>query len=62
MEKVLLILHQRNIISPQQCGFLKNFSTLTHLIGLKEEILDDFGDKCSVVSIFFDLEKAYDTA
>jgi hypothetical protein len=41
---------------------MKHQNTLTHLLDLKEEIVDAFERKCSVVSIFFDIEKAYDTA
>ena len=44
-----------------QCGFRKNRSTVDQLVRLETYIRDAFVNKEHVVSIFFDLEKAYDT-
>jgi len=60
--RLLWLFEQRNIISTKQCGFMKHQNTITHLLDLKEEILEAFQNQCYVMSIFFDIEKAYDTA
>ena len=54
-------LEDNNILTDIQCGFRKRKSTLDHLVRLESFIRDAFLNKQEVVSIFFDLEKAYDT-
>ena len=48
-------------ITDIQCGFRKRKSKLNHLVRLESFIRDAFLNKQEVESIFFDLEKAYDT-
>ena len=49
------------MISGNQAGFRKNYSTNDHLVRLKSFIRDAFIKKEHSVAIFFDLEEAYDT-
>ena len=49
------------MISGNQAGFRKNYSTNDHLVRLESFIRDAFIKKEHCVAIFFDLEKAYDT-
>ena len=44
-----------------QCGFRKNRTTIDHLVRLESFIRNGFINNQHVVSVFFDLEKAYDT-
>ena len=44
-----------------QCGFRKNRSTTDQLVRLNTLIRDAFVNKEHAVSVFFDLEKAYET-
>jgi hypothetical protein len=43
------------------CGFRQGRSTLDHLVRFETFIRNAFAKKQHAVSIFFDLEKAYDT-
>ena len=54
-------LESNNIITKYQCGFRKARSTTDQLINLETTIRDAFLKGEHVVSVFFDLEKAYDT-
>ena len=54
-------LESNNLISGNQAGFGKNYSTNDHLVRLESFIRDAFIKKEHCVAIFFDLEKAYDT-
>ena len=50
------------MISGNEAGFRKNYSTNDHLVRLESFIRDAFIKKEHCVAIFFfDLEKAYDT-
>ena len=49
-------LESQGLLSEKQCGFRKNHSTLDHLIHF-----ETFVNKKHVLTIFFDLEMAYDT-
>ena len=49
------------ITSPIQSGFRSNRSTNDHLIRLETFIRDAFVNREHIVSVFFYLEKAYDT-
>ena len=60
-ERLVWYLENNNILTDIQCGFRKRKSTLDHLVRLESFIRDAFLNKQEVVSIFFDLEKAYDT-
>jgi len=54
-------LETNNLLANIQCGFRKNRSTVDHLVRLETFIRNGFINKQHVVSVFFDLEKAYDT-
>ena len=60
-ERLVWYLDKNKIISKQQCGFRTNRSTVDHLIRLESFIRDAFRRKEHVVTVFFDLTKAYDT-
>ena len=60
-ERLIWFLETNNVITDIQCGFRKNRSTVDQLVRLETYIRDAFVNKEHVVSIFFDLEKAYDT-
>ena len=60
-DRLVWYLESNNILTDIQCGFRKRKSTLDHLVRLESFIRDAFLSKQEVVSVFFDLEKAYDT-
>ena len=60
-DRLVWYLENNKILTDIQCGFRKRKSTLDHLVRLESFIRDAFLNKQEVVSIFFDLEKAYDT-
>ena len=60
-DRLVWFLENNNILTDIQCGFRKQKSTIDHLVRLESFIRDAFLNKQEVVSIFFDLEKAYDT-
>ena len=51
----------QGLLSEKQCGFRKIHSTLDHLVHFETFIRNAFVKKEHVLTIFFDLEKAYDT-
>lgn len=55
-------LDRRNLLVKNQFGFRKNRSTSDCLILLEKQILETFAQNNHMISIFFDIEKAYDTA
>ena len=50
-----------NLLSNIQCGFRQGRPTLDHLVRFETFIREGFVQNEHVVSVFFDLEKAYDT-
>ena len=54
-------LKSQGLLSEKQCGFRKNHSTLDHLVRFEMFIRNAFVKKEHVLTIFFDLEKAYNT-
>ena len=54
-------LKSQGLLSEKQCGFRKNHSTLDHIIRFETFIRNAFIKKEHILTIFFDLEKAYDT-
>ena len=60
-DRLIWYLENNNILTDIQCGFRKRRSTIDHLVRLESFLRDAFLNKQEVVSIFFDLEKAYDT-
>ena len=59
--RLIWYLESQNIITNMQSGFRKHRSTTDHLVRLETFIREAFTKKHHLVSIFFDLEKAYDT-
>ena len=59
-DRLVWFLESNNLISGNQAGFRKNYSTNDHLVRLESFIHDAFIKKEHCVAIFFDLEKAYD--
>ena len=49
------------MLTDQQYGFRKNYSTNEAIFKLIYEVLNALNDKSMVGSIFFDLEKAFDS-
>ena len=58
-DRLVWFLENNKILTDIQCGFRKRKSTIDHLVRLETFIRDAFLNKQEVVSIFFDLEKAY---
>ena len=67
LEKIMDIrfmwfLAQQQVIDPVQCGGLKGKGTIDCLVALENEIHEAFLKNRLLVSLFIDLEKAYQTA
>ena len=60
--RLVHFLESNGLIPKEQSGFRSQRSTMDHLVSLETYIRDGFARGCHVVSVFFDLEKAYDTA
>ena len=59
--RLIWYLESNGIITNLQSGFRKSRSTTDHLVRLETLIREAFRKKHHLVSVFFDLEKAYDT-
>lgn len=59
-ERLIDYLDMNGILTNIQCGCRKNRSTMDHLARLEQEVRKAFATGEHLVSIFFDLEKAYD--
>ena len=59
--RLMWSLESQGLLSEKQCGFRKNHSTLDHLVHFETFIRNAFVKKEYILTIFFDLEKAYDT-
>ena len=59
--RLVWFLEKNNILTQYQSGFRKGRTTTDQLIRLESFIRDSFLTGNHVVSVFFDLEKAYDT-
>ena len=60
-DRLTWFLESNNIITNFQSGFRHQRSTNDHLVRLETFIREAFIKKEHLVSVFFDLEKAYDT-
>ena len=60
-DRLTWFLEANNIITDYQSGFRRHRSTNDHLVRLETFIREAFIKKEHLVTIFFDLEKAYDT-
>ncbi|GFV94604.1 putative RNA-directed DNA polymerase from transposon X-element [Trichonephila clavipes] len=58
--RLVYVLKKEKCISPLQSGFRKGRSTLDNLAFLESQIRDAFVRRNHLVSLFFDIEKAYD--
>ncbi|GFX71306.1 putative RNA-directed DNA polymerase from transposon X-element [Trichonephila clavipes] len=58
--RLVYVLEKEKCISPLQSGFRKGRSTLDNLVFLESQIRDAFVGRNQLVSLFFDIEKAYD--
>ena len=58
--RLMWSLESQGVLSEKQCGFRKNNSPLDHLVRFETFIRNAFVKKEHVLTIFFDLEKAYD--
>ena len=59
--RLMWYLERNSMLSPYQCGFRKMHSTTDTLIRLETSICEAFASKNHHLTVFFDLEKAYDT-
>ncbi|MBJ3215791.1 reverse transcriptase family protein, partial [Salmonella enterica subsp. enterica serovar Corvallis] len=60
--RLMWFLESNKILSPHQCGFRRPRSSVDHLLRLETSIREAFVRCQHLVSVFFDLEKAYDRA
>ena len=60
--RLVRIPETQNMITPLQSGFRKGRGTTDHILRLETWIRDTFAKREQAVAIFFDMEKAYDTA
>ena len=60
-ERLVWYLEANHILTEYQSGFRKRRSTTDQLVRLESYIREAFVRRDRVVSVFFDLEKAYDT-
>ena len=59
--RLIWIVEKRNFIPDYQMGFRKLRSTVNQMVSLEGAIQDSFAIRKHLVTVFFDLEKAYDT-
>ena len=60
-DRLVWFLESNNLIANVQCGFRRQRGTLDHLVRFETFIREAFIRKEHAVSVFFDLESAYDT-
>lgn len=60
--RLIYFLEYHGIIDNRQAGFRSGRSTADHLVAIESYIRDAFVHKQHCLSVFFDLQKAYDTA
>ena len=58
--RLISFLEERQILSPTQTGYRKHKSTEDQLALIAQEVKNAFQEKKKVVSVFFDLTKAFD--
>ena len=59
--RLVWYLERQGTLSPAQCGFRRMHSTTNVLVRLESSICEAFASKHHHITVFFDLEKAYDT-
>ena len=60
--RLIWFLEKHKLLSDWQCGARKNRSTIDQLLRLDTYVREAFARQQHCVSVFFDIEKAYDTA
>ena len=60
-DRLVWYLESSSLVTEAQSGFRKTCSTMDHLVRFETCVREGFLNRAHVVSIFFDLEKAYDT-
>ena len=60
--RLVWFLESNGLLANIQCGFRRHRSTVDHLVRLEAAIQDAFVRRQHLVAVFFDLQKAYDTA
>ena len=60
-DRLVWYLESSSLITEAQSGFWKTRSTMDHLVRFETFVREGFSNREHVVSIFFDLKKAYDT-
>ena len=60
-KRLMYYSEKRNSLNKNQCGFRSYRSTVDHLVRLETTIREAFVNRQHCLSVFFDLEKAYDT-
>ncbi|OOY58141.1 hypothetical protein BOW02_12460, partial [Solemya velum gill symbiont] len=60
-DRLVWFLESNNLLTNLHCGFRQGRSTIDHLVRLESYIRDAFLKKEHVVTVFFDLEKAYES-
>lgn len=61
-KRLVWFLEKNHKLNKYQSGFRKNRSTIDNLTYLESEITESFNKNQFLVSVFFDIKKAYDTA
>ena len=59
-ERLMEFFIMHKVLTPMQSGGVRNRSTVDHLVRLEDTIRTAFASQEHFISIFFDLEKAYD--
>ena len=61
-QRLVWFLEKTGFFDNAQCGFRRNRSTTDHLVSLDTAVRQSFAAKQHTFALFFDIEKAYDTA
>ena len=59
--RLVWYLERKNFLTPAQCGFRRMHSTVDALVRMESSICEAFASRKHHITVFFDLEKAYDT-
>lgn len=60
--RLMYVLEHNHILDKFQCGFRVSRFTLDHLVRFETTVREAFVNRQHCLSVFFDIEKAYDTA
>ena len=60
--RIMWFLDTNKIISPYPSGFRENRSCLDHIVQLENTVRQEIANKRHTIAVFFDIQKAYDTA